>query len=1586
MNWYDIPIKRPVATVMLFSAIILLGIVGWQKIPVDLAPPGMSDDRLYVRFDRPNSEPEVVEREILIPLEAKASELMGMKETWGDINGSGGLFTVSFESGTDMKVRQLELQRLAIELKKNQPDRTIINVDAQNSTIFSRFVMEIRVLGDTDENALRSLAEDRVQKRIEAVTGVDSVMVMGGAPEEVTVMVNTDKSAALGISPQNVTESLIRSVRRLRFLGGLEDASNRIPVMLDGRPGGIHTLNESRVVPNKPVLIRHVADVSAGIGEKNELYRVNGKSSVGLYVFKEESANLVEVSRGLRSRIEDLREEFRQYGIDFVIGFNGAKIIETQLGSLKKRALSGFIIALVVLFLFIRRLRAVAVVAVAVPVSLLAAFAMLYTSGYTLNILTLFGLAVGVGMLVDNSIVVFESIQRRLERGVDPDTAAGEGVKITVRAIIAATATTAVVFLPALFLIENAMIRSLIKNLAVTILFPLMASLIVAVGLVPLLSRKLAAPAALARLNANRKRRELYAGLTYPDKWRELFSGLLKTSLRRPAAWLAVITVAILITLFVAASWLIVSGTAKEAREADEIRLSIDVPSGDSLEAIGRNMSALEQAALDLEGVESVTSNVREDNSVLNIKLVDKDERPKEINASRVREKVREAAKTLKGISIRSESSMGGSGSGDRGGSGGLPGQAPSEIVISGPDTGQLTNLAQLVKERLESIPEIGSHNVRLSVKVDQDEIHVIPDYSMLESLGLTSDQVLPMIRLLRRDGNVMPIGINMSNGREIPLIIRTNKTVSGSLNNRIEQFKIPTSAGVIPLGLVSDTRKMPPPPMIQHHNGRRELSVFYSFTASAPETGPSRDALDEKILSMIRSIHLPAGYIIDPPDEEESTSWLKRLGIPMVLLLFAVLAITFESLTMPVVVLLAAPLAVLGSVWALVLAGMRIDYYAGAGFIVLLGLTVNPAILLVDRMQQKVLNSSWSAGAAAMAAVRERSRPVLMATCTTIAGLWPLSMSTGSEFEVWPPFAVSIMGGLVTSSLLILLVIPMGFVFLSRLDRIFGRLGAWFVLSWMGMTALVMTPLIIYEKITSMTWQVTTTVLVAAMFLGVLVLLFRRQEIPEPSPEVSVDVKFLHKIYGRPGPVGRAWRSGEHFAEKVLSRGGVPFLKSDTLQPIITMSVLLIGSIYLAVFLDSTWWRLVFSYTGAIILSMLIIQFRRLRGKCDILGKPLPGGVEHFLAFFVPWIVFVLIGFHYYYVPVMADKNPMLTPLSLVLIAAVIIFIQKGRKTAKDLSTGKTHDRVDIGFFHRLKILWRKISRVLFSFDLPREEVDALKNIHFRADHGMIGILGPNGAGKTTLLRTLAGILDPTTGAIELGGVPLKKIRRHLAKWIGYLPQDFGLPNNLTGREYLKYYALLYNIDENNELHERVDFLLNETGLSEQADKRIGDYSGGMRQRVAVARTLLRLPPVIIVDEPTVGLDPRERIRFRNLLAKLSKTRIVLFSTHVVEDVAVACDRVIVLSGGRKVFDDKPYLLANEAEGKVWELKIKEGEENDLPQDAIVVDQIPEEGFYNIRVLCSKIPSPEAKAISPDLQDGYLQLVGKRMSRSATI
>ena len=273
------------------------------------------------------------------------------------------------------------------------------------------------------------------------------------------------------------------------------------------------------------------------------------------------------------------------------------------------------------------------------------------------------------------------------------------------------------------------------------------------------------------------------------------------------------------------------------------------------------------------------------------------------------------------------------------------------------------------------------------------------------------------------------------------------------------------------------------------------------------------------------------------------------------------------------------------------------------------------------------------------------------------------------------------------------------------------------------------------------------------------------------------------------------------------------------------------------------------------------------------------------------------------------------------VFVSLLLATGQAARRSARRQAAGDLATRASRGWLRYPRSLWRRWAARVGGFDLPSDPVLALAGVNFSVERGMVGVLGPNGAGKTTLLRQLAGVLDPTRGAITLGGVPLRVIQRYLARWVGYLPQDAGLPGGMTAREYLTYFAALYDLPRDVR-RQRVESLLEEVGLTEKTDEPIKALSGGMRQRVAVARTLLRLPPVIIVDEPTVGLDPRERIRFRNLLSRLARDRIVLFSTHVVEDVEVACQRVLVLARGRLLFDGEPGALADTASGRVWELR----------------------------------------------------------------
>jgi hydrophobic/amphiphilic exporter-1 (mainly G- bacteria), HAE1 family len=313
----------------------------------------------------------------------------------------------------------LEMQRVAAELQRTQPRGTSVNVTTTDTSAISSFAMIVHVLGgeNEDRDVVHDLAEELVTPRFAAVSGVSQVLTTGGAPRQVQIAVDPDRTAALGLTTEGVIQSVRRNVNRLQYVGTLDSGAGRIPVVLDGRPRGLASLAEARVRGDRQARLRHVTEMREGAGREESRFRVNGLPAVGVVMFREEGTNLVRLGRDLRARADDVREELRPLGLDIVVGFDGAALVEDQIARLARLGLSGFAIALVVLFLFLREWRAVAVVGIAVPVSLLAALAMLYLAGQSLNLITLFGLALAVGLLVDNSVVVYEAVQRRLERG-----------------------------------------------------------------------------------------------------------------------------------------------------------------------------------------------------------------------------------------------------------------------------------------------------------------------------------------------------------------------------------------------------------------------------------------------------------------------------------------------------------------------------------------------------------------------------------------------------------------------------------------------------------------------------------------------------------------------------------------------------------------------------------------------------------------------------------------------------------------------------------------------------------------------------------------------------------------------------------------------------------------------------------------------------------------------------------------------------------------------------------------------------------------------------------------------------------------
>ena len=1590
MNVLDLAVRRPLAVTMLFLAIVLLGVVAWQRIPVELMP-AIQGDSLFVQFSRAGAEPEVVEREVLLALDARVAALPMVAESGGWVRGSGGNYWVRFEPGTDLKVRELELGRIAAAIEREQPRGTAwvrVSSTESSTAALGSFVMVVFVVGDgADRQALHELADQVLAPRLAATPGVSEAVATGGAARQVRVRIDAMRLAAAGVSAQEATEAIARNVQHMAYGGALEAQTGRLDVLLDGRPPGLHALRQARIVPGQTPTIGDVAEIELGHAPDQSVFRVNGEPAVGIVVYQEQGANLIRLGQALRARVAELRAEVRASGLDLQVGPDAAVEVEREIGRLAWLGFSGYLIALVVLFLFLRDWRAVAVVGVAVPVSLLGALALLYLFGQTLNVISLVGLSLSIGLLIDNSIVVFEAVLRRAERGASPAAAVREGLRRTGRAIAAASLTTAIVFLPTMLVDLAAFARSLVEILALAILLPLAASLLVAVGLVPVLAQHLAVPAVQRRIQREQAQRAAAGGRQAPDPVRILFTGLLASALRHPAGMLTGVLFAVLGTVATAFPIALSNNVAADAEQADEVEMVARFGKGRvAIGALTEAVAQVEQAVLAIDGVETVLSDIAEEGASITVQFVDAEERPPTLTVSTVREAARATAKRIDGFEVL------------RPGEDRQPGQesaqaafgsAPLSVVLSGPETAPLRRLAQDMIERLETVP--GVDRAWQWTPPGVDELWIEPKRSALAAFGLTLDDVLPVLAVAGREGYRAGQGFVLPSGREIPVVVERASARNPAAVDDLRNLRLHTDSGVAPVSALASLRQMPPPPTIVHRNGRRETSVYYRLERDVAE-GAAQQAVQDEVAAVVQSVPRQPGYTVELPEADEQASMFRQFALPAVALLLLVLAMTFESLALPVLVLLALPLTLLGATWLLVLTNTPTGYMTAAGAIMLFGLTVNPAILLVDRMQQRI-RAGWSGGAAALASVRERTRPVLMTSATTIAALWPLALVTGRENELWPPFATVVIGGLATSTLLTLLVVPVAFVLLRRLDELFGRVGPWLVVGWLAATGAIVVPLTLTDVVTSLLWQIGTTFLIGSAVLAAIVLLFRQRALPEPAAAGGpplLEVRNLRKVYGRPGPLRRALRAQQDFAAEVGAAGGhvegVAALGDDVtgrwsraaLERMLARFgpplLLAAAPFAIATQVSAGGWKLVLWMTGAAFGARLLGDIRRARGHANAAGQVTPRGPEGVLRVLLPWVVLAVFAAAMVAIPRWRGDVATVLPFWPALGAVLLAAGQLVRRSAVRQQRGLLGPRAEAGPLRYPRTLLRRWMRQLGGLDLPLRPVLALAAVSFRVERGMVGVLGPNGAGKTTLLRQLAGILDPTRGAILLGAVPLRLVQKVLARWVGYLPQDAGMPPGLSGREYLNYFAALYELPPQLRA-ERVDSLLREVGLADKADDNIGSLSGGQRQRVAVARTLLRLPPVIIVDEPTVGLDPRERIRFRNLLARLAEDRIVLFSTHVVEDVAVACERVLVLAKGWLVFDGPPRALADAAEGRVWEVR-GEGA-YDLPPGAVLAEEMPApDGGVVRRVLAETPPDESATPLAARLEDGYLWLI----------
>ena len=765
----------------------------------------------------------------------------------------------------------------------------------------------------------------------------------------------------------------------------------------------------------------------------------------------------------------------------------------------------------------------------------------------------------------------------------------------------------------------------------------------------------------------------------------------------------------------------------------------------------------------------------------------------------------------------------------------------------------------------------------------------------------------------------------------------------------------------------------------IHRENQEKRVTVTYSFRENISSSKDLLEGGRAEIESIVSRLNIPAGIAVEVVHEDNQLKeFYNLIGIAF-LLIFMILAAVFESLAIPFVLLFSIPLAALGSLIALILTGNSLlNANTLTGFLILLGVVVNNGIILID-YTNILRKRGYRRSRALMSAGMARVRPILITAATTVIAMFPLAMGK-AEFvsAIGASFAITVIGGLTLSTLLTLIFIP---TFYSGLENAL----EWFKsLGWKNkaLQLLIFGFLIflIYTHIDKFLWKLITTILsvilVPATAWFVMNSLKKARETVIPADEnINIYVQSLVKIYERENRWAREWKAGEKIRERLGLKKH--FRRWKDMTQVSWQLPLFTFMIYFTFFyLKKGFWIFLFSIATWFFLSAIWNQFKELLtnfsadGNRKFLRKLIP--VTDFIVFWmIPFLTLLMFQLKW-------DNIAVVLILGFLWFTGLFIY-----KTGMKLS----NENIDIYRLEgRFKGIRKTIYKVVAAVPLigkKKKPFKALSCVSMNIGNGMFGLLGPNGAGKTTLMRIICGILEQSYGKVWINGLDTQKKREELQGLIGYLPQEFGSYENMTAHEYLHYQAMLKNIIDVKTREERVTYVLKAVHMEERRHEKIGSYSGGMKQRMGIALILLHLPRILVVDEPTAGLDPRERIRFRNLLVELSRERIVIFSTHIIEDISSSCNQVAVLNKGKLRYLGKPSDMTREAEGHAWQFRIPGTEFGKFVEEHLVVNHMSEGDQVRVRVISESKPWETAVNVTPNLEDAYLWLLRRKDNNS---
>lgn len=1015
-------VLRPIGTGMLYLAIVVLGMASLQRLAVDLMP-SVDFPRISIITRYPGVGPEEMETLITRPVERSVSTIEGI-ETIESVSGEGvSRVNLQFGWGTDLDVAVNDTRAYIDRLASQLPD------DAERPVVhkfdISAFpIAWVGVSGSSDSRRLRYLAEETISRRLERVPGIAAVNVRGGQVREVRVELDADSLVALDVSARDVSAALARDNRNVSAGDALE-AGREVLVRAVGEWEDVSRIEDVLIGyrQDRPIYVRDVGKVRDTFQEVTSEQWIDGEPGIRLQITKQSGVNTIEVVKRLHEEVEAINAEYGER-LQLEVLWDSGQFIEQSVTNVQSSALYGAALAVLVLLFFLRDLRATLVIATAIPISVIATFGLMDAAGFSLNVISFGGLALGIGMLVDNAIVILENIYRKREDGHGGIEAAVEGAREVAPAVVAGTLTTVAVFAPVVFIGGFAGI--FFKEMASVVSFALLCSLAVAVTLVPMIAARV-----IRRPGAGRG---VFSGLVRSSeqalRWlEELYARLVGATLGTP--WL-VVTVSF-IALLVCVRLVPLVGF-ELLPETDEGLINVDVqlPVGTPVEETGRVVRGLERrlvAGLHEGELKNTLSSAGPRNwwqpgggheGEVELTLVPVSQRQRGIED--ILKDVRKVSSGIPGarIRIRRRSSnvldrlMRGR-SGER-----------LTVEIRGHDVETADRLAEEVRKVMSGVEGITDARVEREEGLAERAIHVDP--ARAADVGLTRADVAETIETYvlgkvatryRDSGDEFDVRVQLAEADR-----RSVEQLGG--------LPIPTPrGGTVPLSSVAELKGRKSPASISRVGQERVTTVV---------GGLGERPLDEVVQELdvaLRAMSVPRGFTVAVGGEHAAQQETFRnllIGIGLaIFLVFMVMAVQFESIRHPLVIMVAVPFGFIGVILALVLTGTTFNMNSFLGSIVLVGIVVNNAIVLVDTINQLRREHHMALREAIVESARRRLRPILMTTSTTVLAMLPLASGLGEGSEIQAPMARVIVGGLLSSTAVTLILVPCIYVLMER-------------------------------------------------------------------------------------------------------------------------------------------------------------------------------------------------------------------------------------------------------------------------------------------------------------------------------------------------------------------------------------------------------------------------------------------------------------------------------------------------------------------------------------------------------------------------